>query len=91
MDFWIYQTFLTQASVIFIQENAAFMQVLDYQDWHNQLLNTFIILRKPLAFMIKTLKKYVKHSLKYRTSMKTHFNCVFIQIFSELSPMSVRL
>ena len=35
-----YCNFLTQASVIFIQENAAFIQVLIYQDWHNQLLNT---------------------------------------------------
>ena len=34
-------------SVIFIQENAAFNQVLTYQDWHNQLLNTinFILLQ----------------------------------------------
>ena len=31
-------------SVIFIQENAAFNQVLPYQDWHNQLLNTNFIL-----------------------------------------------
>ena len=33
-------------SMIFIQENAAFNQVLTYQDWHNQLLNTinFILL-----------------------------------------------
>ena len=33
-------------SVIFIQENAAFNQVLTYQDWYNQLLNTinFILL-----------------------------------------------
>ena len=33
-------------SVIFIQENAAFNQVLTYQDWHNELLNTinFILL-----------------------------------------------
>ena len=30
--------FLTQVSVIFIQENAAFIQVLNYQDWHNQLI-----------------------------------------------------
>ena len=32
--------------MIFIQENAAFNQVLTYQDWHNQLLNTinFILL-----------------------------------------------
>ena len=39
-------TFLTQVSVIFIQENAAFMQVLIYQDRHNQLLSTinFILL-----------------------------------------------
>ena len=28
--------FLPQASVIFIQENAASIQVLIYQDWHNQ-------------------------------------------------------
>ena len=36
-------------SVIFIQENAAFNQVLTYQDWYNQLLNTinFIL---PLNF-----------------------------------------
>ena len=34
--------FLPLASVIFIQENAAFIQVLIYQDWHNQLLNTVI-------------------------------------------------
>ena len=32
--------YLTQASVVFIQENAAFIQVLICQDWHNQLLNT---------------------------------------------------
>ena len=32
--------FLAQVSVIFIQENAAFIQVLIYQAWHNQLLNT---------------------------------------------------
>ena len=32
--------------MIFIQENAAFNQVLIHQDWHNQLLNTinFILL-----------------------------------------------
>ena len=36
----------SQAGVIIIQENAAFKQVLIYQDWHNQLLNTinFILL-----------------------------------------------
>ena len=36
----------SQVSVIFIQENAAFNQVLTYQDWRNQLLNTidFILL-----------------------------------------------
>ena len=28
-----------QACMIFIQENAAFIQVLIYQDWHNQLLD----------------------------------------------------
>ena len=32
--------YLTQASVVFIQENTAFIQVLICQDWHNQLLNT---------------------------------------------------
>ena len=37
-------------------------------------------LRKPLVFIGKTLKKYVKNSLKYRTLMKTHFNYVFSQI-----------
>ena len=37
-----YITFLTQASVICIQENTAFIQVLIHQDWHNKLLNTFI-------------------------------------------------
>ena len=38
--------FVSQASVIFIQENAAFNHVLTHQDWHNQLLNTinFILL-----------------------------------------------
>ena len=32
--------------MIFIQENAVFIQVSIYQDWHNQLLNTinFILL-----------------------------------------------
>ena len=30
--------------------------------------------------MGKTLKKYVKNSLKYPTIVKTHFNYVFIQI-----------
>ena len=32
--------------MIFIQENAAFNQVLIYQDWHNELLNmiNFILL-----------------------------------------------
>ena len=45
MDVWILK-FFSQASVIFIQENAAFNQVLTYQDWHNQLLNmmNFILL-----------------------------------------------
>ena len=32
--------FFTQASVIVIQESWAFIQVLIYQDWHNQLLHT---------------------------------------------------
>ena len=38
--------FFSQVSVVFIQENAAFNQVLTYQDWHNQLLNAinFILL-----------------------------------------------
>ena len=31
---------VTHVSVIFIQENAVFIHVLIYQDWHNQLLNT---------------------------------------------------
>ena len=41
-----YYNFFSQVSVIFIQENAAFNQVLIYQGWHNQLLNTmnFILL-----------------------------------------------
>ena len=41
-----------------------------------------LILRKvkPLAFIGKTLKKYVKNSLKYRTFMKTHLNYISIQI-----------
>ena len=36
----------SQVSVVFIQENIAFNQVLTYQDWHNQLLNAinFILL-----------------------------------------------
>ena len=36
--------------MIFIQENAAFIQVLMYQDCHNQLLNmiNFILLLKRL-------------------------------------------
>ena len=82
--------FLTQASVIFIQENAAFIQVLIYQAWYNQLFNTdkqitgsflrTLILCKPLVFICKTLKKYVKNSLKYHTFIKTYFNYVFIQI-----------
>ena len=39
-----------------------------------------LILGKPLAFIGRTLKKYVKISLKYHTFMKTHFNGIFIQI-----------
>ena len=39
-----------------------------------------LIFHKPLVFISKTLKKYVKNSLKYRAFMKTHFNSVFIQI-----------
>ena len=41
-----YYNFFSQVSVIFIHENASFNQVLTYQDWHNQLLNTinFILL-----------------------------------------------
>ena len=39
-----------------------------------------LILRKPLAFIGKTLKKYVKNSLKYCTFVETHFNYIFIQI-----------
>ena len=30
-----YYNFLTQANMIFIQENAAFIKVLIYEDWHN--------------------------------------------------------
>ena len=30
-----YYNFLTRASMIFIQENAAFIKVLIYEDWHN--------------------------------------------------------
>ena len=32
--------FFTHAGVIVIQESEAFIQVLIYQDWHNQLLHT---------------------------------------------------
>ena len=32
--------FVTHVNVIFIRENAAFIHVLIYQDWHNKLLNT---------------------------------------------------
>ena len=41
-----YYIFFSQVSVVFIQENTAFNQVLTYQDWHNQLLNAinFILL-----------------------------------------------
>ena len=39
-----------------------------------------LILRKALAFIGKTLKKYIKNSLTYRTFIKTHFNSVLIQI-----------
>ena len=41
-----YYNFFSQVSVIFIQGNADFNQVLTYQDWHNQLPNTnnFILL-----------------------------------------------
>ena len=41
-----YYIFFSQVSVVFIQENAAFNQVLTHQDWHNQLLNAinFILL-----------------------------------------------
>ena len=38
--FRYYNFLVTQVSVISIQENAAFIRVLIYQDWHNQLLNT---------------------------------------------------
>ena len=38
-----------------------------------------LILRKPLAFIGRTLKKYIK-SLVLHTFMKIHFNYVFIQI-----------
>ena len=38
--FGYYNFFVTHVSVIFIRENAAFIHVLIYQDWHNQLLNT---------------------------------------------------
>ena len=44
---WTFEYFFfPQVSVVFIQENAAFNQVLTYQDWHNQLLNAinFILL-----------------------------------------------
>ena len=37
---WTFGYYLTQESVVFIQENVAFIQVLIYEDWHNQLLNT---------------------------------------------------
>ena len=38
--FGYYNFFVTHVSVIFIQEKAAFIHVLIYQDWHNKLLKT---------------------------------------------------
>ena len=38
--FRYYNSFVTHVSVIFIRENASFIPVLIYQDWHNKLLNT---------------------------------------------------
>ena len=49
-----------------------------------------LILRKPLAFIGRTLKKYVKNSLKYRTFMKTRF-IVFSSRLMDLFLMSVHL
>ena len=62
-----YYNFFSQVSVIFIQENAAFNQVLTYQDWHNQLLNTinFILL---LNFK-ESFFKYLKLGEKQPTSL----------------------
>ena len=37
--FGYYNFFVTYVSMIFIRENAAFIHVLIYQDWHNKLLN----------------------------------------------------
>ena len=63
-------TFLTQASVIFIQENAAFIQVLIYQDWHNQLLNTIIWYICTQANITKTSCVYWQNFKEIRK--KTH-------------------
>ena len=38
--FGYYNFFVTHVNVIFIPENAAFIHVLIYHDWHNKLLNT---------------------------------------------------
>ena len=89
MDVRIKYFFLTQASMIFIQENAAFIQFWFLRTGTiNSTCGTLahtLILPKPLTFIGKTLKKYIKNSLKYRTLMKTHFNYVFIQIQQPIS------
>ena len=57
-----YYNFFSQVSVIFIQENVAFNQVLTYQDWHNQLFNTmnFILLLNFKESSLNYLKLGVK-------------------------------
>ena len=54
-----------EASVIFIQENAAFIQVLNYQDWQYHLLNTKItVILRPVYtgdFCSGNLMQFLSH------------------------------
>ena len=79
--------FLTKANAIFNSRKCSFQhdkQITVIRLCSSRTFAHTLILHKPLAFIGKTLKKYIKNSLKYQNFMKTH-NYVFIQIKQVIS------
>ena len=60
--------------MVFIQENAAFNQVLTYQDWHNQLLNAinFILLLNFKESFFKDVRAHCYCASLLRTPFIKH-------------------
>ena len=66
--------------MIFIQENAAFIQVLIYQDWHNQLISSTRIKQIHVTVITVTFFWYICTHADF-TFSKT--SCIYRQNFNE--------